>query len=773
MAMNTYYVSTKGNNGWSGTLPDPNTAGSDGPWASVAHARTVIRARIADGMTEALTVLLRGGNYYLSEPLLFDERDSGRDGHTISYRNYPGETPVLNGGATLTGWQALPDGVQAVHFDASWLFSTLCAGGRRCRLARFPGKGYMRVAEMVTDNPKKQFRYAPGDVPESVDINSLRVFIWPGGLNGDWNWFSCSVKVNAVDPITRTITLDHPVAYEIGAGSRYYLQNMREFLNEPDEFFVDRKANILYYMPSGKGFDASSIVVPRVKRIIACVGSSETTRVANLCFEGLTMRNSDVMEGLVTLSNAERITICGCCIHCSGYHGILLDGWAQRNTISGNHIYDIGDTGIMVHAPDNRSTMISQGNIITNNHVHDTGQIVGHSAGIQLVFSGENSITHNRVHDTPRYSISLKGLRNALSIGRRIGGIPVTSENVRNFAFTRDNTIAFNDLSHANTDSQDTGVIEAWGVGTGNIIRNNRIHDSDIPFSFGFGIYLDDACDEFVVSHNLLDRLQRNGAGKLHSPLMIKGVHNHVFNNLLVCNRAQMVATFCEMGKDPNRHLRLERNIAVDCGDGVYGFTNWDKPNHWDEDRLDISESNIFYNPRGVYLLENVPIAADFSTWKKILGGKYDQQTLLADPLVLDAEHGDYRLRYDSPAFALGFEEIDFRQIGLTAEYPFSDPEDPLESLHLTLDGQYHWFARMAPGEGAALEVTGRTVQGYVTDLAGAQIHYNNEMTDIVTVTDGGELCAIRPGTARVIVTVAFRGRTVTKPLDVIVTSGI
>ena len=101
--MNTYYVSPKGNDAWSGLLAEPNGVGTDGPWATVAHARLVIRERIAGGMTEPLTVLLRGGDYYLSEPLTFEEHDSGRDGFTVNYRNYPGETPVINGGAALTG----------------------------------------------------------------------------------------------------------------------------------------------------------------------------------------------------------------------------------------------------------------------------------------------------------------------------------------------------------------------------------------------------------------------------------------------------------------------------------------------------------------------------------------------------------------------------------------------------------------------------------------------------------------------------------------------
>ena len=72
--------------------------------------------------------------------------------------------------------------------------------------------------------------------------------------------------------------------------------------------------------------------------------------------------------------------------------------------------------------------------------------------------------------------------------------------------------VEYNDLSHANTDSQDTGVFESWGPGLDNMVRNNRVRDSEIRFSFGFGIYLDDASNRMTVERNLVHGLQRSRA---------------------------------------------------------------------------------------------------------------------------------------------------------------------------------------------------------------------------------------------------------------------
>ena len=63
------YVSTEGNDTWSGSLPSPNTARSDGPLRTPAGARDKIRQLRAKGpLVKPVYVLIRGGVYSLTEP---------------------------------------------------------------------------------------------------------------------------------------------------------------------------------------------------------------------------------------------------------------------------------------------------------------------------------------------------------------------------------------------------------------------------------------------------------------------------------------------------------------------------------------------------------------------------------------------------------------------------------------------------------------------------------------------------------------------------------
>ena len=74
----TLYVATNGNDAGSGALPDPNDAGTDGPFSSLTRARDAIRALRGEGdLPGPVTVHIRGGHYYLTAPLVLGPEDSG------------------------------------------------------------------------------------------------------------------------------------------------------------------------------------------------------------------------------------------------------------------------------------------------------------------------------------------------------------------------------------------------------------------------------------------------------------------------------------------------------------------------------------------------------------------------------------------------------------------------------------------------------------------------------------------------------------------------
>src|SRR5260221_4087009 len=101
----TCFVATNGNDSWSGKLAAPNSQKTDGPFKTLKRARDAVREikRRNNGLKEPVTILVRGGKYFLDDTLVLKEADSGSQEAQITYQAYPGEKPILSGGRTLSG----------------------------------------------------------------------------------------------------------------------------------------------------------------------------------------------------------------------------------------------------------------------------------------------------------------------------------------------------------------------------------------------------------------------------------------------------------------------------------------------------------------------------------------------------------------------------------------------------------------------------------------------------------------------------------------------
>ena len=70
------------------------------------------------------------------------------------------------------------------------------------------------------------------------------------------------------------------------------------------------------------------------------------------------------------------------------------------------------------------------------------------------------------------------------------------------------------------------------------------------------------------------------------------------------------------------------------------------------------------FSPEGEYSFRQ----ATLNRWRRM---GLDAHTKFADPLFEDREHHDYHLKPESPALALGFQQIDTNQIGLKDDFPY------------------------------------------------------------------------------------------------------
>src|SRR6266851_8827872 len=89
---------------------DRNPGTKQEPFATIARAKEAVR-ELKKRSHKAIIVWVRRGTYYVSDPLVFEPRDSGTEA-PITYAAYPGELVTLSGGRKLTGqWKPYKDGI--------------------------------------------------------------------------------------------------------------------------------------------------------------------------------------------------------------------------------------------------------------------------------------------------------------------------------------------------------------------------------------------------------------------------------------------------------------------------------------------------------------------------------------------------------------------------------------------------------------------------------------------------------------------------------------
>jgi hypothetical protein len=225
------------------------------------------------------------------------------------------------------------------------------------------------------------------------------------------------------------------------------------------------------------------------------------------------------------------------------------------------------------------------------------------------------------------------------------------------------NTIAYNHIHHIGEDSllSDMGGIYTLGVSPGTVLRNNLIHDINANHYGGWGIYLDEGSSYLLVENNVVYNTK-------FGPFNIHYSHEaQVRNNIFALGKHEQLS---RSRAEAHKSVYFENNIVY-WKQGPLFNNNWqDQPqsaspsaNQAPKEATSTFEAdyNLYFNPAAS--LDQVRFnGASWADWQK--AGK-DRHSRYADPLFVDAEKFDFRLKPTSPAFKLGFKPIDLRSVGV------------------------------------------------------------------------------------------------------------
>ncbi len=489
---------------------------------------------------------------------------------------------------------------------------TFFADGKRLNISRLPKEGYFGVKKPYGD----KFGGFYGEEGREIDLNTF-VTVWPGGNGGTENWHTVTCPISEYDEKSGLIKMEIPSPLlEIGRGSRYKLLNVS--ILEDGEFFIDKRKN-------------RAVIKGEYKEIYGVSQSSSIVIKDNACpveIDGLEIFGGNADEiihgefgqrnGLIYIENAKDVTVKNCHMHDVGSHAVSIYGNNENIEVKSNFIKDVFHSGVAIVGYDGKKYK-SVRHKIEDNRIENVGLTVGHASGISVIKASEISIENNTVLKSPRYAISIKGRASAyLSDGKLVDSNDWEQ-------YENKVKIIANDLSQCNLDSQDTGVIE--GYFAKNLqIKDNYVHDSNIPFSFGTGIYLDDECADVEVSGNLIERLGSLGNGRLSNAITVKGERNKVVNNKICdCNIESGGGYFnvLHLGSGTTSNTQIYSNYFKRSGDCFLACSNWS------DDRIDGSNFNLFTDKPNLKGVFHSLSKTDFDSWKKQSG--FDGLSVFSD----------------------------------------------------------------------------------------------------------------------------------------------
>jgi hypothetical protein len=665
-----FHVATSGDDG------NPGTA--ERPFATLGRAQQALRTRPAG---QAATVLIGGGTYYLSEPLIFAPEDSGTADAPVVFAAAAGETVVISGGARLElAWRPFRDGIYQADTPAGLAIDQLFVNGQSQPMARYPNfDPEVPIYNGYAADAFSPQRAASWSNPVGGYIHAMHRAHW-GGYH---------YRITGKTP-------DGSVVYEGGwqnnrqmgmHNEHRFVENVFEELDAPGEWYHDAAKNVLtFYPPDALKLDEAIVETARLRHLIEFRGDQQSP-VRHLQLRGLTFRHAartfmDTKEpllrsdwtiyrgGAVFYEGAEDCELADCVFDQVGGNAVLVNNYNRRIAVRGCLISDSGASGVVFvgdpaavrnplfeyhqrqsydqidKTPGPQSDNYPADCLVEDCLIRRIGRVEKQVAGVQISMAARIIVRHCSIYETPRAGINI-------SEGT-FGG----------------HVIEFCDVFDTVLETGDHGSFNSWGrdrfwelkdvsperlpelalldMAGHNVIRNSRWR-----CDHGWDIDLDDGSSSYHVVNNLM----------LHGGLKFReGFHRIAENNIMVNN------TFHPHVWYPNSQDIVRSNIVF------APYRPIRVPQPWGT----AVDHNLLHQP-GVTEPQPAAVLQQQS-------GR-DAHSVVADARFVDPASGDYRVREGSPALELGFQNFPMDQFGVqkpelkaiarTPVLPGLRPEEP------------------------------------------------------------------------------------------------
>jgi len=478
------------------------------PFASLRQARDAIRGlrRAAGGRLPegGARVVVHGGSYAVTETLELGPDDSGSRGAPVVYQAGQGEDAVLAGGVRIRAWAPVADPAVRTEWDPAvrgrvleadltaqgvtdWGDATalrespeLYFGGRPQTLARWPKEGFMAVGETLGSQPAMANGVADGCMDGKFRYTDQRFALWilepDVRLHGYWywDWYDQYQRVASIDPRSRAVTLEPPYSeYGYRRGQRYRAVNVRREISEPGEWYLDRRAGRLYWLPPA-GADPGR--VPAVlslyaRPFVAIEGAHDVILLGLVLQEG--------RGDAVHVDGGADCLVAGCTMRRFGGDAVVIRGGSGHG-VFGCLIHTMGCGGVDASGGD-LSTLEPGRLFVEDCTVRDISRAKRTYAPAVHLSGCGGRIAHNLFEGMPSSAMRVEG---------------------------NDHLVELNVVRHVVGESDDQGGVDMWGnpLYRGNVYRWNYWAHIAAGTRIGTaGVRLDDLVSGTAVYGNVFE----------------------------------------------------------------------------------------------------------------------------------------------------------------------------------------------------------------------------------------------------------------------------
>ncbi len=636
---------------------DSNPGTRERPLSSLAAAQAIARKK-APGKSNK-KIFLRGGVYYLPQTLVLTATDS----NTI-WQAYADEEVTVSGGQRLSlDWQSDGSPILFAKVPAGLRTDQLFVNGQLQILARYPN---FNAAATYFDgygalDPARAARYRH---PETAFVHAMHSSMWGSlhyrvtGRNPDG-----SLKLEGGWQTNRPAE-PHP--------QYRFIENVREELDAPGEWFLDNETDTLYFYPpaslSSAQLKSAIVEVPVLKALVELRGSGQEPATGihwrNVVFRHALRTFMETREpllrsdwtiyrgGTFLFEGTQNCSVSGCTFDRLGGNAVFFSNFNRSSRVVSSEIFEAGASGVCfvgdpaaVRSPlfryedsNDAASIDRTAGPRTENYpldcsvedtlIHRIGRIEKQAAGVEISMSAGIAVRGCSIYDVPRAGIN---------IGDGCWG---------------GHTIAGCDVFDTVKETGDHGSFNSWGRDRYWNLRN-------------FDPNRDGAADQFKIP--LLDTIQpitlRHNRWRCDHGWDIDlddgSTNYHIVDNLCLAGGLKLREGFRRV---------CENNVVVDNGLSAHV---------WFEDSGDAFRNNIVFAPYKPILVKKWSADIDYNllhvpglrpavpATELRAFSHQDRHSLKGDALFIDPASGDYRVKPGSPALACGFRNFRMDDFGV------------------------------------------------------------------------------------------------------------